>query len=79
MKLPLLKSRSDIQIHKTLNSRKLIKRLKHITNITKVINMLNYFHLKQTLVKERKEAGLKKYSAAVHKFLEELAKIGTYI
>jgi len=29
----------------------------------------------KTLVKERKEAGLKKYSAAVHKFLEELAKI----
>lgn len=27
------------------------------------------------LVKERKESGLKKYSAAVHKFLEELAKI----
>lgn len=41
--------------------------------------MLNYFHLNQTLVKERKEAGLKKYSAAVHKFLEELAKIGTYM
>ncbi|XP_009368571.1 plasma membrane-associated cation-binding protein 1 [Pyrus x bretschneideri] len=29
----------------------------------------------KTLVKERKESGLKKYSAAVLKFLEELAKI----
>ncbi|KAI5332420.1 hypothetical protein L3X38_022549 [Prunus dulcis] len=29
----------------------------------------------KTLVKERKEAGLKKYSAAVHKFLEQLEKI----
>ncbi|XP_004293844.1 PREDICTED: plasma membrane-associated cation-binding protein 1-like [Fragaria vesca subsp. vesca] len=29
----------------------------------------------KTLIKERKEAALKKYSAAVHKFLEELAKI----
>ncbi|KAH0986167.1 hypothetical protein GBA52_013344 [Prunus armeniaca] len=29
----------------------------------------------KTLVKERKEAGLKKHSAAVHKFLEQLEKI----
>ncbi|BFG28546.1 hypothetical protein CerSpe_148200 [Prunus speciosa] len=29
----------------------------------------------KTLVTERKEAGLKKYSAAVHKFLEQLEKI----
>ena len=29
----------------------------------------------KTLIKERKQADLKKYSAAVHKFLEELAKI----
>lgn len=33
----------------------------------------------QTLVKDRKEDGLKKHSTAVHKLLEELVKIGKII
>lgn len=36
------------------------------------------FNLKQALVKEPKEAGLKKHSPLVQKFLEELVKIGIY-
>lgn len=38
--------------------------------------LIKIFMTSQSLVKERDEAGLKKNSAAVHKFIEELVKIG---
>jgi hypothetical protein len=51
---------------------------RNILNKITPILMENFQLQNQSLVKARDEAGLKKHSTEVHKFIEELVKIGKF-